>query len=304
MRQFRVPLLLLALLPASCGDLPEPFRGNPGATARVLALPPTPRLAVPTPHAALLPDDAAAGFAKSLAEALQTQEVPAVPGPAQPGDWRLNVTAALQGDSVMPVYIVVDPTGKDRGESDGRPVASADWANAAPASLSTAATQAAPNIANLLTSIQAAMQRADPNSLYNRPARVYVPPVTGAPGDGNLALTRQMRALLGQLGPAVQDTATNADFIARGEVKAVPIAGGEQRIEIQWIVTTASGDERGRVVQLNNVPAGSLNGYWGDVATVVAHEASGGIRDVILRQSGRDPNAAPAAQPAVKPPPP
>jgi len=298
MRSFRHLLLVLAMLPAACGDLPEPFRGNPGATARVLAQPPTPRLAVPTPRTALLSDAAAGSFANALASALQTQEVPAVAGPAQPGDWRLNTTAALHGDTVMPIYKVVDPTGKDRGESDGAPVPSADWANAVPTALSTAATQAAPNIASLLTSIQATIQHADPNSLYNRPAHVDVPPVTGAPGDGNLALTTQLRALLGKLGPMVQDTPANADFIVRGQVKMVPVADDQQRVEIQWTVTTPTGDERGRVVQLNNVPAGSLNGYWGDIATVVAQEAAGGVRDVILRQSGRDPNAS-AATPAT-----
>jgi hypothetical protein len=168
-------------------------------------------------------------------------------------------------------------------------LASADWAAAAPAILSRTATEAAPGIADLLTHIEAARQQADPNSLYNRPARVQLVGVTGAPGDGNLALTRQMRTTLSQLGPVVQDTATGADFIVRGMVKLVPIAGGEQRVEIQWSVATPGGDERGRVVQLNNVPAGSLNGYWGDVAAVVAQEAAGGVRDVILRQSGRAP---------------
>ena len=53
----RLSLLVLLLL-ASCGDLPEPFMGNPGATGRVLAQPPTPRLAVPSPGNALLPDAA------------------------------------------------------------------------------------------------------------------------------------------------------------------------------------------------------------------------------------------------------
>jgi hypothetical protein len=303
MKPARFLLLLLALLPAACGELPEPFRGNPGATARVLALPPTPRLAVPMPRTALLSDDAANSFAASLATALQTQEVPAVAGPAQQGDWRLDTTATLRGDSVMPIYKVLDPTGKERGESDGAPVPTADWANAAPTTLSTAATQAAPNIASLLTSIQTAIQHADPNSLYNRAARIDVPSVTGAPGDGNLALTTQLRTLLAKLGPTVQDTKANADFIVQGQVKMVPIADNQQRVEIQWIVTTPTGDERGRVVQLNNVPAGSLNGYWGDIATAVAQEAAGGVRDVILRQSGRDPNAPATPQPAAKPAP-
>jgi hypothetical protein len=65
-------------------------------------------------------------------------------------------------------------------------------------------------------------------------------------------------------------------------------------------VKTGSGDERGRVVQLNEIPAGTLDHYWGDVAVVVASEASNGVNDVILRQSGHDPNAA--KPDATKPP--
>ncbi len=242
------------LLLAACGDLPQPFRGNPGTAGRILAQPPTPRLAVPVPGQALLPDQAAGSFATALADALQNQEVPAVAGPAQQGDWRLAVDAGLHGATVVPVYTVLDPMGHDQGKAEGKPVASADWAAANPATLAQAATAAAPGIADLLSHIQAAAQKADPNSLYNRPARVQVLDVTGAPGDGNLALTRQMRTILARLGPVVQDTPTGADFIVHGAVKMVPIADGQQRVEIQWSVVNPKGDERGRVVQLNDVP--------------------------------------------------
>ncbi len=291
-------VLLPTLLLAACGDLPQPFLGNPGARGRILAQPPTPRLAVPVPGQALLSDQGADAFATALAAALQNQEVPAVAGPAQPGDWRLAVTAGLHGGTVVPVYAVIDPKGRDQGKAEGKPVASPEWVAATPATLARAATEAAPGIADLLSGIQAALQQADPNSLYNRPARVQVLPVTGAPGDGNLALTRQMRTILARLGPVVQQTAAGADFIVRGRVKMVPIAGKQQRVEIQWSVVNPQGNERGRVVQLNDVPAGSLNGYWGDVATTVAQEAAGGVRDVILRQSGRAPGDQPRA---VKP---
>jgi hypothetical protein len=54
-------------------------------------------------------------------------------------------------------------------------------------------------------------------------------------------------------------------------------------------VRNAQGDERGRVVQLNEIPAGTLNGFWGEIALVVAAEAAGGINDVVNRQSGREP---------------
>ena len=63
--------------------------------------------------------------------------------------------------------------------------------------------------------------------------------------------------------------------------------GGQQRVEIQWAVKAPSGDERGKVVQLNEIPAGSLDHYWADVAVVVATRRPGGVNDVIQRQSGR-----------------
>ena len=113
--------------------------------------------------------------------------------------------------------------------------------------------------------------------------------MTGAPGDGNVSLTKQMKTHLAALGPMVQDDAGGADFIVQGDVRMVPIAGGQQRVEIQWTVKAANGDERGKVVQLNDIPAGTLDHYWADVAVVVATEAAGGVNDVIARQSGREP---------------
>ena len=84
-------------------------------------------------------------------------------------------------------------------------------------------------------------------------------------------------------------TANGADFIVQGNVHMVPIPGNQQRVEIQWSVKKPDGDERGKVVQLNEIPAGSLDHYWADVALVVATEAAGGVNDVITRQSGREP---------------
>jgi hypothetical protein len=287
--------LLVALLLAACGDLPEPFLGNPGATARTLAQPPTPRLAVPPPAEALLPDAATQEFASALAAGLQTREVPAVADQARKNDWQLVTSAEQRGATVVPVYGVKNPKGEEKGKAEGNPVPTEAWAAASPAVLQQAAIDAAPKIANLLSGIQAAAQRGDPNSLYNRIANVQIVPVTGAPGDGNVSLTKQMKAHLAALGPVVQDAADGADFIVQGNVRMVPI-GGQQRVEIQWAVKAANGDERGKVVQLNDIPAGSLNRYWADVAVIVASEASGGVNDVIIRQSGREPGQGQAVR--------
>jgi predicted aspartyl protease len=282
-------LLLLPLLLASCGDLPEPFLGNPGAAGRTLAQPPTPRLAVSPPANALLPDAATREFASELAAGLQTREVPAVADQVRKNDWQLVTSAEQRGATVVPVYSVLNPKGEDKGKAEGVPIPTDAWATASRTTLQDAAKDAAPKIANLLTGIQTTAQRADPNSLYNRVAKVQIPQVTGAPGDGNLSLTKQMRAHLTALGPVVQDTPDGADFTVQGNVRLVPIGGGQQRVEIQWSVKAANGDERGKVVQLNDIPAGALDHYWADVAVVVASEASGGVNDVIARQSGREP---------------
>jgi hypothetical protein len=84
----------------------------------------------------------------------------------------------------------------------------------------------------------------------------------------------------------VQDTKEGADFLVDCEVRVVPIAGNQVRVEIQWIIRDLAGAEKGRVVQLNEVPKGTLDHLWGDVALVVAQEAAGGIRDVILNVAG------------------
>jgi hypothetical protein len=288
------------LLLAGCGSLPQPFSGNPGATARRLAQPPPARLAVTPPTNAMLSDMGADTMAGALADALVAQEIPAVADAPRRGDWHVVLTADLRDGKVVPVFTVTDPAGKDEGASRGQPVDPRAWSDADPKTLRQVASNAAPGIAALLSSIQAARLASDPNSLVNRPARVYLKGVTGAPGDGDMALAAQIRQRLPALGEVVQDSPEKADFILAGDVKTAPGAGGTVRVEIQWIVTDAAGLERGRIVQINEVPAGTLDGMWGDVAYVVAQEAAGGVKDVILnglglRKPAQDGTAEPAA---------
>ena len=283
-----IPFACLTL--SSCGDLPEPFLGNPGATARRLAQPLSPLLAVPPGSDTLLPDAANQELARQIAVALQATEVPALVRTPDKNDWRLITRAEHKGDVVTPMFSIQNPQGKEEGVAQGEQVPFDAWAHADPALLTQVAEEAGPRIGAVLTSIRVSHDKADPGSLYNRAAKVDVADVTGAPGDGNVTLTQQLRARLAVLGPVVLTTPAGADFVVQGEVAVVPIPKHLERVEIQWIVKTASGDERGRVVQLNEIPAGTLSKYWGDVAVVVASEASNGINDVLLRQAGHDPN--------------
>lgn len=289
---------MLALLPlTSCGDLPEPFLGNPGATARRLSIPPPQRLAVPTPAQALLPERDAETWAKQTADALDAQEVPATAARSHRGDWQLVLAAKMNGAAVVPSYTVVDPRGQPKGTATGAPIPAEAWASADPQILAAAADNAAPQIASLLTSIDAALRRTDPHSLLNRPARVYLAPVTGAPGDGDASLAREMRLKIPDNGDVVQDTPEGADFIVAGVVTTRDVPDNEQQIEIHWRVRTADGKLAGDVAQGHDMPKGALDTYWGDVAVAVATEAAGGVHEVISNWSGRKAAAklAPAA---------
>ncbi|MBV8913750.1 MAG: hypothetical protein JOZ05_12020 [Acetobacteraceae bacterium] len=277
-------LLLFLLLLSSCGGLPQPFFGDPGRAGARLAQPPPSRLAVPTPAQSLLSDAGGDAWAGAMAMALVDQEIPASHADPRPGDWTLTLAANLNGRNVIPSYTLTNSIGQPQGTSQGNPVPAEQWAQNDPAVLKSAAEAAAPGIANLLNRIEAARLQSDPNSLLNRPARVYVAGVTGAPGDGNRSLAAQIRNKLTGLGIVVQDTPANADFQVRGEVKTAPGANQTLRIELQWIVDDAHG-ERGRLLQLNEVPPAMVDRYWGDVAVAAAEEAAGGVRDVITNAS-------------------
>lgn len=285
-------LILLALL-AACGDLPRPFEGRPGTQAARLSQPPPARLAVVPTGQVLLGNAGAAHYAAAVAEAMQEEALPAVAEPVRPGDWRLELSASLRGTEVVPAFRVRDPAGKERGEAQARPVPAAAWSETDPETLRRAGREAAPTIAALLAGIEAARRDADPDSLVNRPVRVFLRPVTGAPGDGNRALARHMRDQLAKLGMVVQDRADGADYSVGAEVSMADMPGNQQRVEIRWRVDDARGAEAGQVAQLNQVPRGSLGGLWADVALVVAQEAAGGIKDVIGNHTGaRRPPAA------------
>lgn len=304
MRAFRaappVLLLLLSALIAACGDLPQPFRGNPGGQAAALAAPPAYRLVIPRPAAALLPDAAADRFAEALSTALLAAEVPAAADTPLPLDWRLTVEASLAGGSVTPRFGLIDPDGAAQGSAEGRRVPARDWSEADPETLRRAARDAAPRIADLLLRAEAARKGMDPAALaVSGPPRIYVPMVRGAPGDGNAALTARLRDALTQQGMVVQEVAQGARFAVTGQVAVVAQPQTRtQRVELLWTVSRNDGEDLGRVLQLNEVPAGVLERFWGDVAFAAATEAAGGVRTVVANAGGfpADPAAAPRGQ--------
>ena len=279
-------ILILPLLLAACGDLPQPFAGRPGRNALRLATPPPARLTVPPPAAALLPQSAATAMARALTDALVANELPAFALPPQAGDWQLRITATLTGTTVQPRYAVLDAEGHARGDIAGSPVPASAWQEASPATLQAVAANAAPRITDLMRAVDADSKQSDPNSLYNRPARIFLADVTGAAGDGNFSLARAMKHEVQQTGDVLVNTRQDADFVVHGTVHSTPVPGGQQ-IEIHWIVTDTTNRIAGDIAQGHDLPAHALDHYWGDIAQAVAQEAAGGVHEVITNWSGR-----------------
>lgn len=290
-RPRRLLLLLGLLLLAACGDLPQPFRGQPGGQAGDLAQPPGVRIAVPRPGSdALLDQQGGERMASALANALRLNEVPATAGAAFPLDWRVTIEAGQDGRSITPRYTLVSAAGENLGTVAGRPVPLRAWSEASEATLGEAARYAAPRVAELMLRAEARRRGTTPESLLGTAPRVYLAGVRGAPGDGNVALLDRLRGALGTRGVVPQDNAVNATFAVTGEVEIDPSsAPGEQIILIVWTVSRRDGEDLGRVLQQNRIPARSLDRNWGDAAVAVAQEAAGGIRDVI-RNAGGFPN--------------
>jgi len=114
---------------------------------------------------------------------------------------------------------------------------------------------------------------------------VMIPAISGAPGDGNLSLTRAVRSLLEQQGVAVIDPNLPPDgfvperaYTLRGAVgMGAPMPEGAQPIAITWDLYSPTGAHLGNVAQQNMIQAGSLDGPWGEVAIYAAMGATEGI---------------------------
>jgi hypothetical protein len=134
--------------------------------------------------------------------------------------------------------------------------------------------------------IAAAVQ--DPTTVAVEPSepkeqRLYLSPVAGAPGNGGPVLRRAMSAALRSarlpLAPELDDRA----LVIAGSVHVAPPESGRQQVEIVWSVLDPAGSEVAKLTQSNAVPAGTLDGDWGEIAPLIAQAAVPGIVDMLRR---------------------
>lgn len=103
---------------------------------------------------------------------------------------------------------------------------------------------------------------------------VVVPPVEGAPGDGQESLTKAIRKQLTGQGYEVVDASTPGAFVIKGKVAMGPPEGGKQKIKISWVVHDPAGQYLSTATQSPVIPQGSLDGAWGRTADAAAAGAA------------------------------
>lgn len=280
-------LLPLLLLVAACQPLPHPFAADGVSEAPPLPPPESADIVV-TPVMGAPPM-----VAKALAEALRQADIPAaVENTGNRGSDRLTSKALAAPEapgrtSVTLAWALRAADGRLLGQ--GRIVADepeAGWRQGDQAVAEDLAGKAAPSIARLV-------ERPAPQAAALSEPLLGLRPVTGAPGDGGSTLTRAMSYVLNRANvPLAQKAGDKESFVLTGNVNLSPPEAGKQQVKVSWVLSRANGAEIGRIDQQNAVPAGSLDGHWGDIAFAVAKAAAPGVVALLEKAKTAGPGAS------------
>lgn len=280
--------LLAAALLSACGPLPRPFKPDDQKAAVDLRAISYESTVVVLPPDGDMPADPAP-IAEALRDALLAEGLLATTWQGSDGALLLSGHARVEPlggsrDLLTAAWRIEGPQGPLAAYEQRRALPSGAWQGSERAVLAEVAAEAAQALAPQLLGPGPEEAR-----LPGFPgARLAVLPVTGAPGDGDQALTAALRIALERAElPVVApgEDAETRDLAVRGEVAVTPAAGGKERVAILWRLEDPEGRELGRIDQANELPAGSLEGSWGRIAVLVARGAADGLADLLNRLS-------------------
>jgi hypothetical protein len=279
--------LPLALLLAACQPLPHPFADDvPKPGSPMLSLRDTATVAIAPIQGG--PRATAEKLAPAMAEALQKRDIAASNRTTSIASYQLDGRVQAMPPSGDKAAIVVlwdlrNPAGKSLGERAERIEAAADdWRQGKDDAVAHLAAASADQIAAML------QEKAPVEAAEHGETRLSIGGVEGAPGDGGTALASAIMTLLKKQDLAiVSDPGAKADVQLDAVVTVDKPKGGQQHVKIVWRVRRRDGSEIGTVGQENDVPAGLLDGPWGDVAYTVAVAAQDGIMQLISRGAPR-----------------
>jgi len=287
-------LLLLAL--GSCQPLPHPFADDrPPASLMTVR----DSAGVTIGPIAGAPGATAEKLRDAVAKELQKHDIPASPSTASVASYQLSgrieeAPPALGKARVTVYWRLRNAAGKVVGERQPYFEAPpADWNTGADGPVGELAAASADTLAPLLSDEPLPHPLSTVATETAGQLRLVVGGIEGAPGDGDTALAGSIGSVLRRHEiDIVSDPKGQADLKLGAEVTMSPGEPGKQHIKIVWRLHGSDGSQIGTVAQENDVPKGTLDGAWGDVAYTVAVAAQDGILELIAR-SGPPPKSAP-----------
>jgi hypothetical protein len=231
-----------------------------------------------------MPRATAEKLAPAMASALQQREIAASDKTASIGSYelvgRIQEMAPAKGiAALVALWELRDASGQRVGERVERVEApSAEWEDGNDEAVTRLAAASAAELAALL------QDDAPTEAEIGGRTRLLIGAVTGAPGDGGEALDSAIKRILQKQDLAIiTDPQARADLVLDAEVAVAKPKAGKQEVKIVWHLRRKDGNEIGTVGQENAVPAGLLDGAWGDVAYMVAVSAQDGIMQLVAR---------------------
>jgi hypothetical protein len=113
--------------------------------------------------------------------------------------------------------------------------------------------------------------------------KVFIVGVSGAPGDGNIALPNALAGYFSQFDIELLPAKSPDAYVIEGKVSVAPKNASEETVKILWLLRSPKGKELARIAQENAVAAGSLDPHWGKNAEYAAEGAADGLLSTMAR---------------------
>lgn len=275
-------VLLITLLAvfalAACGPVPRPFKASPGAKES------NPLLVVPDGAGITVVPVAGASPALSgplteaLVYSLRRAGIPASAGAALTNGLLMEGVARWRDGEAVVDWRLTDPDGALAAEVRANaPAARTDFEAGSVDLINALADRSAAMVATALRPDELA------GTIDGPPPTVAVVGVDGAPGDGDRALSRAMRAVLAEAGVPLADGEAEAALLLAGAVSVEAIGETRERVTIRWWLLDDSGLVLGTLEQANEVPKGALSDRWGGAAYDAALANVEAVQDILDR---------------------
>lgn len=274
--------MLTSLALGACGPLPRPFKPDDQKAVDLRSITYGSTVVVLPPEGDVPADPVP--IAEALRDALLAEGLLAKTWQESEGALRLNGNASVEPlgetrDLLSATWQIEGPGGRLAQYRQERALPAGAWQSSNPEMLIEVAAEVAQALAPQLLgpAVQEALLPGFPG------ARLAVLPVTGAPGDGDEALTEALKLALERADLPVAEERAARDLAVLGTVAVTPAGAGQEQVSIVWRLQDAEGEELGKISQENAMAAGSLAGAWGRIAALVARGAVDGLTDLLDR---------------------